>query len=94
MHADVGMHAITASRIKRSTTNPILVLTATGSGADDMAAAIGDFAPDGRRVSPAMEWIDTSCFEARGQRKLLISDPVIVKPDRGHLIHRRCQVYL
>ena len=46
MHADLGMHAITVSRIKRSTTNPILVLTATGSGADDMAAAIGDFAPD------------------------------------------------
>ena len=35
VHADVGMHAITASRIKRSTTNPILVLTATGSGAAD-----------------------------------------------------------
>ena len=46
VHADLGMHAITVSRIKRSTTNPILVLTATGSGADDMAAAIGDFAPD------------------------------------------------
>ena len=45
VHADLGVHAITVSRIKRSTTNPILVLTATGSGADDMAAAIGDFAP-------------------------------------------------
>ena len=46
MHAELGMHAITVSRIKQSTTKPILVLTATGSGADDMAAAIGDFEPD------------------------------------------------
>ena len=41
VHADVGMHAITVSRIKRSTTNRILVLTATGSGGE----ALGHYCP-------------------------------------------------
>src|SRR6056300_1484756 len=46
VHALLGTHPLVAHRIRSATTTPLLVLTPTGSGADDMAAALQDFAPD------------------------------------------------
>jgi transcription-repair coupling factor (superfamily II helicase) len=48
VHALLGTHPLVAHRIRSATTTPLLVLTPTGSGADDMAAALQDFAPDAR----------------------------------------------
>jgi len=48
VHALAAAHPLVVAAISRSSDAPVLLLTATGSGADSLAASLSDFLPDSR----------------------------------------------
>jgi transcription-repair coupling factor (superfamily II helicase) len=48
VHALAAAHPLVVAAIRRSSDAPVLLLTATGSGADSLAASLSDFLPDSR----------------------------------------------
>ena len=56
VHGPTSTHPLVAAAIRRSSGAPLLIVTATGHGADDMAAMVRDYAPDTRiAVFPSWE---------------------------------------
>lgn len=56
VHGPTSTHPLVAAAVQRNSTAPLLLITATGQGAEDAAAMIRDYAPDVRiAVFPSWE---------------------------------------
>ncbi len=94
VHALLGTHPVITHRIRHASNTPVLVLTPTGSGADDMAAALRDFAPEARiatfpswetlpheRLSPSSDTVGRRTHVLRRIANPVDDDPLLQPVD-------------